>query len=298
MSNEELVFKIQSGQDREWCLTELYRQNTGVLLTVVKRFQKYENLEDLMQEGYIGLMKAADRWEPERGATFSGYAAMMIKGAVLGYLRNNGSIIRFPVYYRGRILQYKRVVAAFQREHGRRPSPDELGAALGLSAADAEQIRADARLLSIRSLQEPTGGAGAGVGADLTLEGTIADPEDVLEGVLDEIQREELSSLLWDLVDELGDRKSAVIRSRFQHGKTLKSCGEDLGISIETVRRIEVRALKDLRKKKNTDRIRSFIDDEKAYSLGLHGTGLRTFKDRGMSATETAAFKLMGIKFD
>ncbi len=290
MSNEELVSIIQSGKNRKDALGRLYVQNYGLLSSIASKYRNLDSMDDLMQEGFFGLMKAADLWSPDGGASFSHYAAFWIRSSILDYVRDNGSLIRIPAYYRERLLSYRRTVEAFKKELGRFPSPAELGTALGLSEADVERLRADARLLSPKSLQETTGGEDD----DLTLEGMVVDPKDVIEDVLDKVQAEELSVLLWSLVDELEGRGPEIIRGRFQRGQTLKEIGQEIGLSTESVRQAEKKAIQSLRRKKTVGRIKPYID-WKAYSLGLHGTGLSAFRHNGMSSTERAAYKLMGI---
>lgn len=282
---------IQSGKDRTKNLERLYTQNYGLLLSIAKQFQNLDSLEDLIQEGFMGLLRAAELWDPEKGVRFSSFAVPCIRGAILNYIRDNGSLIRIPAYYREQLLMYGRTMESFQKELGRSPYSGELEAALGASPADIDRMRGDMLMLAIRSLQEPSGGEEDGY----TIGDTVADPRDMLGEVLDKVQAEELASLLWSLVDNLSGKESAVVRGRFEKGQTLKECGTEIGLSVESVRRIEKKAIKNLSRRRMVDKLRPFVD-WKAHSLGLHGTGLNAFKNSGMSSTERAAFKLMGIE--
>ena len=283
MSNEELVIRIQQGGDRREELEELYKQNRGIIAKIVNRYHGSEDEEDLFQEAYFGIATAAELWKPEEGASFATYAVYWIRQVLRRYIDNCGNLIRIPVHQKDRIILYRKTIAGFRREFGRDPFPLELMRALGVSFGQLQDLIKDAQALKVRSLAEEIGEDGE------TLQEVIADPEDRIEAVLDRIEREELSALLWSLVDALEEQQAHIIRERYQGGKTLQECGDEIGCTREKARQIEAKAMRELRKRNTRNKLRPYLD---VYSIGVHGS-LNSFRYSFTSSTEYAALCLI-----
>lgn len=131
----------------------------------------------------------------------------------------------------------------------------------------------------------------AGEDESLTLEDTIRDERDEIENTLERVQREELSRLLWSLVDNLEKRESDVLRKRYKEGLSRKNCGEELGISAERVRLIENRAMQKMRSVSVRKQLESYRE-ERALSVAYSSTGLGTFRRTWTSAPERAVLIL------
>lgn len=285
MTNEELALKIQSEENNSETIEQLYKQNTGLIWKAALALSAYEDPEDLSQEGYFGLITAARLWREDRGANFATYAAYWIRQAMTRYIECSGSVIRISANRRERIQQYKKAVSSFQMNFGRDPSSCELAALLGADRDQIEELRSDALALFPRSISEPIGSDG-----EITLGEIIQDPRDEIGDLLEEIQREELSALLWKLVDDLGGRQADIIRKRYKEGLTLKSCGEALGISIEGARQIEKNALRKMKRPGIKKQLRPYIDEETA-SLAYHSS-LGSFRRTWSSAPEKAVIRI------
>lgn len=286
MTNEDLVLRIQSEGNNSELIGQLYKQNTGLIWKAALALAAYEDPEDLRQEGYFGLMTAVELWRPDGGANFATYAAYWIRQAMTRYIENSGSVIRIPSHQRERIKQYKKILERFRTAIGRDPSSQELTALLGVNADQLEQIRKDALALSPRSMSEAIAFAD-----ELVLEDTIPDPRDDIEDLLDEIQKEELSTLLWKLVDDLGGKQAEIIRKRYKEGLTLKSCGDALGVSIEGARQIEVNALRKMKRPSIKKKLLPYIDEQTA-AAAYQATGLGAFRRSWASAPERAVIRL------
>lgn len=284
MGNEELVLKIQSGENKSKNIELLYTQNVKFIRKIAAKYSGYEDIEDLVQEGYFGLVTAAECWSPDKGANFISYAYYWIRQAIRRYLDNCGSVIRIPTNQKERIFQYRQAVEKFVQDFGRDPSSRELASMLKITIDQIETIRRDAQFLQLKSTNET-------IAEDLTLEDTIQDPDDEIEGVLDKVQREELSSLLWSLVNELKDIESAVIKKRYKDGRTLRQCGADLGLEFNRVHSIEQGAMNKLRKRKVIKQLEPFLEERRAY-LAYQGTGLRSFRTTWTSSPERVAMLL------
>lgn len=288
MTNEEMVLHIQDGENRTEYLEQLYGQNKGLIHGIIKRYIGIEPEEDLMQEGYIGLQRAAELYEQNSEAKFSTYAALLIAQTVQRHIDLCGSLIKIPTNKRMTISYCKKAAEKFRAELHREPTQEELFCILGMKKGQADKIREAINSRRTRSLSEPI----AEDPEALTLEETIKDPENKIDMLLDELEHEALSRELWKSVDELESEQAEVIRGRFKDGKTLEECGKDIGRNAERTRQIQMKALRKLRSEKVRNRLRPFID-ERIYSIGLKGTGLSAFRDSGMSSVERAAFIFM-----
>ena len=292
MTNEELVFQIQHGENRIQNLEQLYTQNRGIIAKIIQRFKGYEEEDDLFQEAYFGLARAAEHWSPEGGASFCNYAAFWIRQAIQSYIDHNGFLVRIPANRRNRIMYYQRTISDFRKELNRDPTPSELMDVLGIDFQQLKTLRKDARAIQCKRLEEPV--YFSQEGEEITLGDTLEDPVDRIGDKMDEIDREQLSSFLWSLVGSLRNEQAEVIRRRFQDGETLKECGSVLGFTPEQVRLIEAKALWILRSSENAEQIKSYID-ETAYTLGLKRTSLSAWRNTSESSTEWAAMKLIDM---
>ena len=288
-TNEELVARIKAGIDVADNMLQLWQQNYGFIHTMALRYQGLADIEDLEQEGYLALYDAVDGFKPEYGFKFLAYAGRWMKQRMIRYIQNNGTV-RIPVHEWQKIREYRKLVNDYIVHIGRKPTRREVARNLGISVkkvADLEETVKIERMGSLDSFLTDDEDAG-------TVLDKIASDVDVEEDVLTDVQKEQLKTIIWPLVDALPDKQGKVLRKRYQEGKTLKETGHDIGITIEGARQIEKNALRSLRYSRNARVLRSFLDDERIYSMGLSGTGLESFNRTWTSSTERAVFSLCG----
>lgn len=289
MTNEEIIVQIRNGYDREKGLESLCSQSRGLLYEVAKKYRGSAELDDLIQEGYIGLLKAADKWNPEEGTAFTTYARYWVDHAMESFIYNCSSSVRIPVYKKELIRKYKKYCGEYETRFGCPPSAEQICAALQLTPDQAEQIRIDIEKTKIRSLDEPiTDDSGS-----ITLGETVESPTDQIQKTVDEVYQKQLESVLWGAVECLEPTQKDVIKKVYRDGQTIKECAKNLQTSEGTVRGIHAKAIRALRKPKTQQRLKPFTT-ELYYSLGLKRTGVGSFKDSGFSSTEWAALKLIG----
>ena len=285
MTNEELVLEYQSGDDN--ALEALYSQNAKMIEKVIRKYGGVEELSDLRQEAFFGIYRAAALWNPDKDCNFITYAIYWIKAVTVRYIEECGSVMRIPSHKRAVMIRYNKAVNGYRVRFGNYPSDIELRALLGLTQEQLEKLKADIQASRIRSTSEVIGGDED----DITLEDTIADENDQYETVIDQIQQEQLSKELWSCVDDLKPQQAGVIRGHYKEGQTLKECGAALGVSTERARQIEQKAIRELRKSRFKKRLRPYLTDQGAYSLGLKCTGFGSFSKHG-SSQEIAVMKL------
>jgi RNA polymerase sigma-32 factor len=238
-------------QGDERALHRLVRAYARLVVAAASRFRHYGlPMGDLVQEGNVGLMQAAARFEPERGVRFSTYAAWWIRSAMQDYILRNWSIVRTgttaaqkALFFNLRRLRAKIREASEERlsDEGRQRIADELS--VSLDDVTNMEMRLAA---SDQSLNAPLGEESEDAWQDF-LPDERANPEDVVIGMRGSEMR---SRWLAEALETLNDRERRIIHARRlqEEGATLEELGADLGVSKERVRQLEHRALTKLRK--------------------------------------------------
>ena len=196
-----------------------------------------EPLDDLTQVARIGLMKAVDRWDPDRGNSFSTFAVPTITGELQRHFRDRTWTIRPPRQLQELYMRVQRTRAQLSTELGREPTARDVADAIGCNAEDVVEALAAGDAYAPRSLDVPVHAdeADGRTGADL-----LAD-----DGR--EIARTEDAAALWQLAHGLDDRSREVVRLRFQQDLMQREIGDRMGCSQMHVSRILRDALTQLR---------------------------------------------------
>jgi len=261
--DEEHDLAVRWRDDKDQAaLHRLTAAHMRLVIAVAARFRNFGlPMSDLIQEGHVGLLEAAARFEPEREVRFSTYATWWIRASIQDYILRNWSIVRGGTSSSQKALFFnlRRLRARLAQTTDQRPRPvihAEIAKAIGVSASDVALM--DSRLS----------------GPDMSLnapihesEGGAADRQDFLvdkvplpdETVTELIDGERRLTWLRSALSVLNERELMIVKERRlqEDGATLESLGESLGISKERVRQIESRALEKLREallKENPDR--------------------------------------------
>ncbi len=288
MTNEELVTCIHAGEDEAENMLELWQQNRGLIYTIARKYSAYEDIEDLEQQGYIGLCDAVQSYRMEEGTAFSTCAVFWIRSAMQRYVNECSCLVHISAYRRNDIAKYRRMCAAFEREYGREPTEREAGRFLDVNLETLQQIKEAACMEALTSLDRP---ASAEQDGETTLADLQPGRDDVEGSVLDVVQQEQLRAVLWSLVDALPGKQPPVLRMRFQEGLTLEETGRRLGISQQGTREHERHALRELRKPKRVRYLLPFRD-EYISAHAFRGNGAGTFNRTWTSSTEKLALRL------
>lgn len=236
----ELARRIRAGD--ETAKQRLIEANLRLVVQVARRYiNRGLPLPDLIEEGNIGLLRAVEKYEPERGTRFSTYATWWVRQAVARALANQARTIRLPVHVEMLLGRYKREHRRLTQTLGRAPTAGELAQALGTSEEQVGELE-ELRLHPV-SLDAPLGADTRRLGDTIVDE--AADPAVALTRLFHE--RADLGAVL----DDLAPNERTVLRRRFgldgDEPETLEAIGRRLDYSRERVRQIEGAGLRKLR---------------------------------------------------
>ena len=254
----ELGRKIQEGnpKEKEEAKKQLVQANLRLVVSIAKKYIGQGVLfMDLVQEGSIGLIRAAEKFDYSKNFKFSTYATWWIKQSIIRAIANHSKTIRIPVHMADKIRKYKSAYVILSSDFGREPTEQELADFLCVSISKLQKIR-NSIILEPISLE-------TSVTDDLCLRDFIEDkscnnPEEQTKDTF-------LKLGIPELFNVLTEREKSVITHRFginfEKPKTLAEVGDMLGYSKERIRQIEENALTKMRRFSKTNHMRDFIDN-------------------------------------
>ncbi|MCX7862872.1 MAG: sigma-70 family RNA polymerase sigma factor [Bacteroidales bacterium] len=248
----ELAQRIRKG-DRE-ALEKLTRANLRFVVSVAKQYQNQGlSLPDLINEGNLGLIRAAEKFDETRGFKFISYAVWWIRQSILQALAEQSRIVRLPLNQVGALNKINKVLAKFEQEHERTPTPEELADLLDLPKEKVmDTLRVSGRHVSMDA-PFVEGEDNSLVDVLENQDSPVADGKLINESLKKEIDR---------ALATLTERERDIIRYFFGLGcpeKTLEEIGEEFGLTRERVRQIKEKAIRRLRHTSRSKLLKQYL---------------------------------------
>ena len=238
-ADDEQQLAIRIGQGDSQARDRMVRANLRLVVNIARGYTgKGLGLQDLIEEGNLGLLRAVEGFDPAMGTRFSTYASYWIKQSIKRALINTAKTIRIPAYMVELLSKWRRASARLTEELGRTPTPEEVARVLGLPSKKLPIIKKAIRIYN-STPQTDQAEAGWSLGEMVTDE-RAKNPED-------EMLESDVLAQVMGLLDNMDSREATVLRMRFglddHEPRTLKEIGESLGLTRERVRQIETEAL-------------------------------------------------------
>ncbi|MBC8004637.1 MAG: sigma-70 family RNA polymerase sigma factor [Verrucomicrobia bacterium] len=248
----ELAQRIKKGDQA--ALEKLTRANLRFVVSVAKQYQNQGlSLPDLINEGNLGLIKAAEKFDETRGFKFISYAVWWIRQSILQALAEQSRIVRLPLNQVGSLNKINKAFSKFEQEHERKPSPEELAESLELPAEKvADTLRVSGRHISVDA-PFVEGEDNSLLDVLINNDSPNADRALMMESLAQEIER---------ALATLTERESDIIRMFFGIGcqeMTLEEIGERFGLTRERVRQIKEKAIRRLRHTSRSKLLKTYL---------------------------------------
>ena len=248
----ELAQRIRKGDQR--ALEKLTRANLRFVVSVAKQYQNQGlSLPDLINEGNLGLIKAAEKFDETRGFKFISYAVWWIRQSILQALAEQSRIVRLPLNQVGSLNKINKAFSRFEQEHERRPSPEELAETLDLPAEKvADTLRVSGRHISVDA-PFVEGEDNSLLDVLVNDDSPVADKTLINESLSTEVER---------ALATLTERERDTIRLFFGincQEMTLEEIGEKFGLTRERVRQIKEKAIRRLRHSSRSKLLKTYL---------------------------------------
>lgn len=279
MENEELVTAIQNGTDCQNNMERLYLQNKGFMLKAARKYAAFADIDDLMQEAYLGLDNAVITFDNTRGAKFTTHLFYHLKAAFFRFIEQNTVAMSARDFEL--LTKYKRIMTDSLSDW-------EICATLNINRQQLQILKIMYSEITCISLNECYGDTDNQEGC---LQDVIPSDENIEEKCIEDIAEQEAARELWSEVERLGGKQSQIIKARYRDMNTRSTAAVNIGVSFNEARELERKALAALRKR------RKLLELAEIYECLIYrGTGLSAFRSRQMSNVEYVTLKKLEVE--
>ena len=282
MTNEELVCKIQNSKNAMEYIQTLYENNLPAIKAICKKFSAYCEMDDMLQESFLGLWEAVLHYDSCNEVKFWTYASWWVRQYVKRYIEKCGSCIYLPINIQADILKYKKCIADYEKNNGKIPSKEEIAKIMKVSVD---------KIMDFEILSQPITSINAPLSDDYEdcIVDTIEDVQNVENEVVNGMHEKHIEKELWKILDENTEEiERLIIREFFANGKTVLKIAEEYGMTASQVRTIKEKGLTKMRR----IRVKRELEEKLEYfDSRIYHTGVRPFKISFTSATEDFAIR-------